>query len=599
MSSAKAYQRVGPGKRGPIAVFDFETVGLGGEVNFATWKREGDTEAKQISGDSIEQEMFYIMCENNEYTWYAHNSQYDLRYLVEQLTEYMDRLHVYLRTDSDIFMVTLDLPEYGEKKQLVIKDSFALFPQSLEKFAASMCPDLPKLSFDWEAGDFDPSNSDHVAYALRDADSLLAALLKFNELVLDTFGVNCKATTASTAMAAWQHSLDKNERYFPGSQNNDDFIRSAYYGGLVFLTDTNLVPDAKTYDLNSSYPYQMMTHQFPVGNPGKTKRFESGKMGVYTVIVKTPDDLIVPILPMRDDKGITWPSGTFETTCTSVDLQFAIDHGYRLLAVVEGLVWDNSASPFKAFVEKCRSIRFAHKGTGLETVAKLMQNSLYGKFGTKKKRRKIYASLPEEEQAGCEAWGDFYIREEIDEEMLALPQWAAFVTAYARRHLLSHVYAVGPQNAIYGDTDSITVRGGNSLPTGDQYGDLKLEKEWHHFRARAPKVYAGIRKDTDKIAGAIKGVPRKKWASSGALNMVYNQSNGKIGYITLPSLMNVLKGDNGNAYEATRSISEISRSRSWVRNVDGTVRPKSYEEIAAQKSRKSNSSHSIDVGKLD
>lgn len=598
-----AYQKCGPGKRQKVAAWDVETEGLGGRILAASYMMEGDQEATFISGTGPEiiQELFYVMCENHTFVWYAHNAQYDLRYIVENLMDRMDDLSIFLRTDSDIFMVTLDLPEYDEKARLVIKDSFALFPFKLSKFAESMCPEYPKLTLDFEKETFDPKNSDHVAYAKRDVEALLNSLIRFDLLIFETFDVHFKATTASTALAAWERSLAKGEFYRPPS-GHDDFIRSAYYGGLVFLTDTNTEARAKTYDCNSSYPYQMMTHPLPIGNPISTGRYMAGYLGIYKVTMKSPDDLIVPCIPVRDSKGIVWPSGQFETTATSVDIDFALKHGYRLLAIHEGLFWEESAKPFESFISKCRDLRVKYKGQPLEIVAKLMQNSLYGKFGSKKTRRKIYAHLDDEESMGCEPWGEFLIRDEIDDEMLALPQWAAFVTSYARRHLLTLVYSIGPERVLYGDTDSVTVREGVSVDTGKDYGQWKLEKDWLSFKARGPKVYAGMKQSEQdanvvEIAGAIKGIPRGKWKVSGALEMVYKGETGTIHYKTLPSLMEVLKEpERKAAHDAKRSLSDINKSRTWKVQPDGTVRPRSFDEIQNAKPDRKRSAASAPFG---
>lgn len=576
-----AYQRGGPGKRDKIATWDVETDGLGGKLLAATWIREGDTEAVYITGEPehIIQEMFLTMCENHKFVWFAHNAQYDLRYFVERLMERMDDLSIYLRTDTDIFMVTLALPEYGDKATLVMKDSFALFPYSLDAFSKSMCPELPKLQIDFSKVKFNPSNQEHIEYAKRDVESLLTALLRFDSLIFDTFDVHFKATTASTALAAWERSLGKDEHYRPPS-GYDEFIRSGYYGGLVFLTDTNMQHRAKSYDCNSSYPYQMMTHPLPIGNPIATLEYNPNVLGMYRAVIKSPEGLKVPCIPHRDNKGIVWPSGTFETTVTSVDLGFALSIGYKILEVKEGIFWEKSAKPFESFISKCRDLRFKYKGQALEMVAKLMQNSLYGKFGSKKVRRKIYAHLPDDEIEGCDAWGDFLVRDEIDDEMLSLPQWSVFVTAYARRHLLKLVYTIGVDNVLYGDTDSVTVREGVTVETGADYGQWKIDKDWTSFRARAPKVYAGILVKDSKMAGAIKGIPRKMWDLSGALDLVYNGLNGTIAYQTVPSLINVLKEpDKKEAYDAKRSISNLSNSRTWKLEEDGSVLPRSFDEI--------------------
>lgn len=571
----KCYKKVGPGKRQPFAAFDFETDGLGGRVLAATWMREGDTVPSWIGDGDIVQRLFDVMVSNPEYTWFAHNAQYDLRYMLDRLNAEPEKLSIYLRTDNDIFMMVVRLDDNVE---LVIKDSLALFPDKLERFAASMCPDYKKLELDFESETFDPTNPRHKDYALRDAEALLHALINFDSLVFETFGVHCKSTTASTALQAWQRTLDKNEVFYP-VKAHDDMIRAAYYGGLVFLTDTNKVNNSKTYDINSSYPYSLMSNTFPIGNPIETTRYEKNKHGIYVVDIEAPFGVIVPIIPKRDKKGLCWPSGRFETTVTSIDLDLALKHGYKLHSTISGIYWEQSCSPFKSFVEKCRSIRFAHKGKPLEKVAKLMQNSLYGKFGTKKERKKLYSWLPDDEAIGCEPWGDYLIRTETDDEMLAMPCWAAFTTAYSRKLLLEEIYRVGPENVVYGDTDSITVRNNVYIPSGIEYGQFKLEKNWKSFRARAPKVYAGEMED-GKIKGAAKGIPRKLWGSGSVMDAIYCGRDEVVSYTVLPPLMQIMKGEPGDVYDAHRSLSKLENSRNWKKLSNGKVEPRSWAEIS-------------------
>lgn len=599
MQKLKSYAKVSRGKRPLIAVFDLETRGLGGEPLAASYQMSHMNSPEYLTGKNFLQELFWTMCENHQYIWFAHNAQYDLRYLIDRLEERMTDLRIYLRTDQDVFMVTLNMPEHGDGAQLVIRDSLALFPSSLRDFGKSFAPELPKQEID--ITNFNPKDPTHIEYCKRDSQLLLTCLTRFFDLVSDHFDINAAATTASTAMRGWQRTLPKGQRYY-NPQTYEPFIRSAYYGGIVFLTDTNIHENTKSFDKNSSYPYQMLTHNFPLGNPVNTRIYRDTVPGIYRVTLKTPPDLIVPIIPARDRKGIIWPSGTFETTVTSVELAFALSHGYRLLTVHEGLFWEDTCNPFRHFIAKCRELRFAHKGTALETVAKLMQNSLYGKFATKRKRKKIYASYTEEETFGGQMWGEYLIREEIDDDMMCLPQWAVFITAHARIDLLSTVYQIGPENVLYGDTDSITIKQNAVMPEnliGKEYGQWKLEKAWQCFRARAPKVYAG-RLEDGMLKGAMKGIPRSQWQSSGALNAVLNGTNTTVEYETLDSFVLFLKGKRREAFSAHRQISEIENSRSWQRLPDGRVRPRDFGEISVAREHlcssfdEANGHHSFD-----
>lgn len=579
------YQRCGRGKRPKFATFDFETDGLGGKVVAITYMREGDSEPSYLSGHTefvLIQSLIDVMAEGNEFTWFAHNAQYEFRYFIDYLLDHRENIHFFLRTDSDVFMIIIDLPDYGEGKRLVLRDSFAIWDLSLKKITETFCPDLPKMELDFERERFDPKNAYHIEYAKRDSHALLLSLIRFNEILRETFDVNMHLTRAGTALAAWQRTLESGERYFNDKQN-EDFIRSAYYGGLVFLTTTQKHVGAKTYDVNSSYPYQMLSMLMPLGNSVRTRLYSARYLGIYRVTITAPDDLIVPIIPKRDRKGIVWPRGTFETTVTNIELDFAVRNGYRVLQIHEGRVWHQTCQPFIDFISKCVGIRMENvSGSTLDWTAKYMQNSLYGKFAAKRERRKIYAEIPEDDLSDYEFWGDFYIKKEHADDMQCLPQWSVFITAYARVHLLRMVYAIGPENVLYGDTDSITVRAGITIATGKEYGKWKLEKEWIDFRAHGPKVYAG-HTTGGKMTGAAKGIPKRTWEKHHIFAAILNAENDAVvRYRTLEKFVIALKTRYNGERDAERSLSTLGRSRSWQEMSDGRVRPRYWHEIEAR-----------------
>lgn len=588
------YARCGPGKRPKFAAFDFETAWLGGPVTFCTYYTEGMLEdgfdVGVISKGDIVQQMFFIMCSNPEYTWFAHNMQYDARYFIERLEEIRDRVQFFLRTDSDVFMITVSLPEITDAKgrtaTLVIRDSYALWPEKLAKLAEHFCPELPKGDLDFEKVSFDPKNPEHVAYAKRDAEALLVGLVRFNALLYQHFGVNVRTTTASTALAAWQRTLGKEDRYY-NSKVSEEFVRSGYYGGLVFLTSTGKFNGAITYDRNSSYPAEMLGGHFPEGPPTRCRYIHDQYLGLYDVSCTAPDGLVVPILPKRDSQGIVWPSGTFRTVVTSDEIKFARSHGYIIHQVHDGMIWPKTCSPFSEFINKCRDIRFTWPKSALDQVAKRMQNSTYGKYGSKRTRRKLYTTLPLEEQIGCEVWGDYLIREEYAEDMQCLPQWAVFITARARLALLSVIYQVGPENVLYGDTDSVTLKPGFTLPEGTDYGEWKKEKTWSEFRARGPKIYAGRKEGEEEITGAAKGIPKGQWKKSGIFEAILDGAEAEpVKYKRLEKFIQVLKTRHLGEYDAHRNLSSLANSRSWRLNSDGRVRPRAWSEIEARQPKR-------------
>lgn len=522
------------------------------------------------------------MCENWQFVWYAHNAQYEWRYFISRLENRKDDLTIFPRTDSDVFMLSMRLPEYDEgetKARLVMRDSYAIFPATLDKFAANFTPELPKGKIDFDAMPFDPKNPEHIAYSKRDAQALLACIIRFDDLLFEHFDIHLRLTAAGTAMAGWLRTFGKDEKYY-NSKADETFIRSAYYGGLVFLTDTNRHENAVTYDIRSSYPSQMLNHDMPLGNPSRATKISRRFPGIYRVTVKAPAGLVVPILPVRDRHGIQWPAGQFETIVTGAELFFAMKQGYEILAVHEGLVWHRTCRPFTRFIKKCVRIREQYAGTALELVAKQMQNSVYGRLAAKLIRRVFYSRLPPGDIEGFEPWGEFFIRDEKSEDIKRLPQWAVFITAFARLHLLGAAYHVGPENCLYGDTDSLTLKAGIELPIGPDYGDWQLDKRWNTFRASGAKVYAGEREGKPGYSGAAKGIPRKVWQrktgplDTTVLEAVFLDEKKVVSYKRLEKFVSALKTGYIGEHDATRALSSLGNSRSFVLLADGRVRPR-------------------------
>ncbi|MHB8553771.1 MAG: DNA polymerase [Thermoplasmataceae archaeon] len=516
----------------------------------------------------------FLRCYPKPTIHYAHFAQYDWRYILDHIEKHEIKCELSMRTERDIYQIKI-LQDDGD---IIMRDSFALWPGSLKNLADSFCPELPKLKIDIE--NYNPDNPEHKEYAMRDIEILIVGLKRLDEKMREHFGIGINATTASTALKAWQYSL-KNDEIYNGSKNGsiEDFIRSSYYGGIVFLTTTRLIEDCETYDINSSYPHVMSEMLLPDGKPSISKNWNSSHFGIYRCTVKSPDDLIIPIVPSRNNKGaMRWLSGEFETICTNVELMFAARHGYEIIEIHEGLLFPKKVSPFVSFVEKCKTLRKEYKGLSIEQIAKLMQNSLYGKFGSRRERTELFHPETQEDELGAfpfngsEYW--FTRTQPNEKDMLVKPEWAVFITAFARLHLLDTAYSVGVDKIIYGDTDSLTVLSGNSdkIDIGDKYGQFKLEKTWQSFRAIAPKVYVGIL-DNGKILGRAKGMPKKsmnndKWQE------LYRDGVTTCDYDSLPSLYTHIKKSGSELQHISRVSSSLSKSINFKIDEFGDVTPR-------------------------
>ncbi len=543
-----------------IAAFDFETEGLGGKLLCATWYIDGMLEPEIIRGnpDDISDEMIAIFERSGRnIRWYAHNAQYDWRYLVDKLVDkYENSIQFLMRSESDVFVIKTSTFE--------LVDSYAVFPQSLKKFSESFDPDYGKMEID-DITRFDPNNEKHIEYAKRDAFTLVRSIKNYDKTIYQIYGVHIAYTVASTAVKAWRRSISNN--YFKPDRI-DDFVRSAYFGGLVALSTNKKCENVYTYDINSSYPYTMREFGVPYGTYAQTYYLEKDVPGIYRVTVETPDDLVFPILPKRIKKGksdyIVWPQGVFETSVTNIELDFALAHGYKILEIHEGVVFSEIVYPFGDFVDLCEKTRLKHKGTPFELVAKLMQNSVYGKFGSRIDRTELFIPKVDSDYVGAHPWGSsekLWIREQRIEAIQSLPQWAVFITAQARINLLEKIYELGVENVIYCDTDSITTtKTMDSKYIGNAYGKFKLEKKWKTFKAIAPKVYVGELESGDML-GAIKGIPKKKLTAADYIELM-KTGNIVADLSILPSFKSFMKG-NRETKQIQRRSTDIKNSQTW------------------------------------
>lgn len=574
---SKAYCRanVRGGDEIIVAAFDTETEGLGGELLMVQWGVFG-----KIYVDTSERMLENFLDFAMEYpapvVWYCQFAQYDWRYFMSTFADKKMDVQIHMRSDSAAYQITI---KNARGKKVVMRDSWALWPGTLKSLATSFCPELPKHEID--IANFDPKDPRHIAYAKRDVEILLVGLPRLFSMLHRHFGVQPNGTTASTALKAWQSRIPP-KTFYSGSNHNSRelYIRSAYYGGLVFLTDTNRNKDCVTFDRNSSYPASMYELGVPSGACYRSKEFQNDKMAIYTVRVRAPDNLIIPILPARNEAGnMRWYRGEFVTTVTNRELVFAANNGYEVLEIIEGIAWEGVSFPFNEFIDLCKSIREVFKGLPEEALAKLMQNALYGKYGSRRERLRVIAAhnATAEDLDGAEPYGgdgDWYLKKEFDEEMLCKPEWSVFITAHARLSLLQTAYSCGPENVIYGDTDSVTVRAGfeGAIDIGSKYGQWKREKEWAEFRAIAPKVYSGVLKTGERVAAA-KGMPKKGVTDEVRRELLENGSS-RATVQSLDSLRVTLKNGVRPSQTLSRASSTLTHSVNFEALPNGKVRPK-------------------------
>ena len=471
---------------------------------------------------------------------YFHNfSRFDGVFLVKLLAK-LGKLSILYRS-GNFLKITL---KYDNGYYLHFFDSLLLLPSSLRKLGQSFdvnvtksyypydFPSRSRLLYDGPVPSFhyfqrDLSLHDYnlkfhnqeswnlksetLLYLNTDLISLFQIISKYTQSLISLYKVDVtkRPTVASLALTVFRTSfLHKIQSQIPltiGSVYNN--IKQAYYGGIV---DT-YIPfghNLHYYDVNSLYPYSMLK-DMPVGSP----TFIEGDhidlnsiFGFFYADISTPTNIHIPVLPVKLKSGITLcPKGSFSGWYFSEELKEAVkQYGYQV-KVLKGYSYQRG-QVFNDFVTHFYNIK-SHSNGAEKNIAKLMLNSLYGKFGMSPIMEEVKIVSNDEAKL-------LYLNSQISEridldngfEMLKFAQndnletdkklnisvgLSAAIAAYSRIEINKYKHIQGNE-CYYSDTDSVILK--HPLPSsmvGTQIGQMKLEyaglKEGIFL---APKVYA-------------------------------------------------------------------------------------------------------------
>lgn len=393
-----------------------------------------------------------------------------------------------------------------------------------------------------------------IKYCKSDCQSLHEVLTKFNELIFNEFSINSHKllTLPALAMRIYKtHYMPANTIYKILGEVEKN-IRSSYTGGAVdvyiphnrisafFGGIKALFETLYYYDVNSLYPTVMSKFDMPVGKPiafeGNIRKVDPNAFGFFYCKITSPKYLENPILQRRvKGKGTVAGLGTREGYINSLEMDNAIKYGYQF-EILKGYEFEKS-NVFKDYVNKLFELRLQYeKGHPMILIAKLLMNSLYGKFGMKTQSTtvEIYNLVSETGRLALKSLlvkagssiQDFiefddnkylFIRDRVsdifnDDEPyhgsdvnIAI---ASTITAAARVHM--SFFKNNPNFKLYySDTDSaVTNAPLDPSLIGDALGQLKLEYVIKKAVFLAPKVYGFITVADEEVI-KIKGVTHK------------------------------------------------------------------------------------------
>lgn len=531
-------------RRNYIAALDSETDGLDGpfvlgQLYHETW---GEARVYYSVHSFVTDLMRSLDAKSLRNTiWYAHNAEYDWRYLISAISALGFNMSPKERAagkffEIEILSATEKTPKGKWKRITRLRDSMAVFPRSLKDFTKNFAPNMEKKDIGLGSGvRFDINNPIHMKYAKNDVVALVAGLKRFDELIFENFSVHLAATTSSTAYEAWLRFAPEDEYHDRQPDKIEAFFRKCYHGGLVGLNSLcgHEYLIVETFDINSSYPASMRLG-VPKGKARRTFERMNGFPGFYRATANVPLDAILPIVPFRSSKGqLAWQVGIFETFLSSIEIEYAETLGVTF-EVHEGYYFpEGITNCFSEFIDVCERLRTEFKGSATEEVVKLMQNSLYGRFGMRLEGRECVIDhegmpddfLPVYNPANNETVPDAYYKDIIRSTSYMLPHYSAWITAHSRILIDRATTLAGRENVLYRDTDSVHTVGdpGNLFPMcGKIYGQLKREKPKFNVIYHAPKCYT-YHDEKQEWQATYKGVPRSQVRMPGETDIQFAQ----------------------------------------------------------------------------
>jgi len=210
-------------------------------------------------------------------------------------------------------------------------------------------------------------------YNERDCIILWRAINEF-QIVLLELGGQLQMTLASSAMQLFRRKYLHRDINVGAYANHCS--RDSYFASRVEVFQSK-VKNSFYYDINSSFPYAM-TFPCPGEYLGSYQKMPDHGIYIADVSVSVPMANITPV-PIRLGGRVFFPSGTWRSWLTSVDIELLLQEGGRIEKCHEVLRFDE----FNDLSLYCTDLYTRRKNSTNEfekIVYKLLLNCLYGKF---------------------------------------------------------------------------------------------------------------------------------------------------------------------------------------------------------------------------
>lgn len=518
--------------KNPIYCADFETTSyqqymVEGQTRVYLWKLMGvDNLIDQIGIDM--ESFFNFIIGLGSCDIYFHNLSFDGEFILWYLLENGYQYDEDIKTDKtfksiidetgSIYSITI---RHSQKIITELKCSYKLFPKSIADIGKLVGIEKLNETHDYNEiknyHSVDELTEEEIKYITNDV-RIMVELIKY----LQEKGV--KGITMSTsAYKNWlqdKYQLCKNQMKKDTNEEIVEIVRKSYRGGITKVNQKYAgleFNDVISFDVNSLYPSVMYENPMPIGEGKIYKSVEEGRKDNRHLFIVVA---FVQYAKVREGQHafIGNTSGFSYARKYSYDdelsnkmlylwldefnlFKLVYDAQYEILKVVG---WKKANYVFNDYIDRWYAIKENAKNDVERSLAKLMLNSLYGKFGMNDSRiTKIPVEIDDKIIYHTMENNTTYYYKEV----------ASYITSKARCKLASFMNRCG-DNFLYCDTDSVYYIG-HEIP--DIFKDVVDPKklgywkyEGHYTRFKALKAKCYLKQlDDGTIERRIAGCPKE------------------------------------------------------------------------------------------
>lgn len=525
---------MGRNRKRPVYCCDFETTSekqyeVESKTRVYLWCLKSLDESITHMGVDIKSFMDTLSTLEYSILIYFHNLSFDgefiLWHILEQGYEYQEEI------DKSYIAKTFEpiIDEMGsiycikirlENLNVVeIRCSYKLFPKSIEDIGEMVGVKKLKETHNYDElknyGSINDIPDEEISYISNDV-IIMCRLIKY----LNEVGIN-SMTMSTSAYKNWRkdkYMLCKNELIKDENEEINEIVRKSYRGGITKPNNKycgQLIENAMSFDVNSLYPSVMYENPMPIGMGKIYNTIEeciNDKRPLYIVVLAVPYAKVKKGMHsfIGNQSGFSYirkysyDDEMYNKTLYLWDKEYKLFNMiYENNAIISKVVgYKCTCNVFKDYIERWYKVKENAKTPAERQLAKLMLNSLYGKFGMNSHR---VSKIPYYEN------GVIKYKYKDNDTTYYDKKIASFITSRARVKYATMMNLCG-DDFLYGDTDSVYIKGSEipkqfkGIIDDKKMGYWAYEGHYKKFKVLKAKCYIK-QLDNGEIVRKISGCP--------------------------------------------------------------------------------------------